>query len=167
MQELKNIHKGETFYIVGKGPSIKDLKKESLYNGVIIALYEATEKIESFGLSPLYSMQKDKILYIPHYATLLVHKWESAKQNIDYQPMHEFDNDLLGIHRGCFSEGFSLQSALKMAEWMGGKKANLFCFDAHTKGDFTQWDGNKHDQYKKQVQGMKSFKSRIHYEFHC
>jgi len=58
--EFKDIFKGKTVWIVGKGPSLQYLTKKDISRGPIITINEAIIKIEEMGLSnPVYSMWKD------------------------------------------------------------------------------------------------------------
>ena len=60
MEKFKDIYKGQTIWIVGKGPSLQYLIKEDIGSGPVITINEAIVKVEEVGLSnPVYSMQKD------------------------------------------------------------------------------------------------------------
>jgi len=60
MEKFKDIYKGQTMWIVGKGPSLQYLTKKDIGSGPVITINEAIIKIEEIGLSnPVYSMQKD------------------------------------------------------------------------------------------------------------
>jgi hypothetical protein len=166
MNQLKNKHKGYVFYIIGEGPSHKYLDSSNFGEGVIIAMYRSLKVIEELSLTnKTYSLQKDKILYNPRNATLLVHKHESAKEEIEYKNKIVFDNDELGLHRGCHKHGNSLQTSIRLSEFMGAKQIILYGFDAHMNGDCTTYEGRQNKNYISQVQGMKEFKSNIDYRY--
>ena len=60
VQVLKDRHKGEIGYIVGKGPSILKLKGSDFGPGPIITINHAIHYVEELNLpNPVYSMQKD------------------------------------------------------------------------------------------------------------
>lgn len=60
MRKFRNLHKGQTMWIVGKGPSLQYLIKEDIGSGPVIAINQAIIKIEELDLpNPVYSMQKD------------------------------------------------------------------------------------------------------------
>lgn len=57
---LKDRHKGETAWIVGKGPSLAHLRASDIGPGPVITINQAIEVIQNFGLPQhVYAMQKD------------------------------------------------------------------------------------------------------------
>lgn len=60
LDELRNTHAGETAWIVGKGPSLRFLRREHFGPGPVIALNDAIITVQKLGLpNPIYSLQKD------------------------------------------------------------------------------------------------------------
>ena len=83
MTDFKDLHKGQTLWIVGKGPSLQYLTKEDIRPGPVITINHAIIKVEELGLpNPIYSMQKDGghlRRYIHSYPFVL-------KPDCDYTP---------------------------------------------------------------------------------
>ena len=72
MNRLKNKHKGQNAWIIGKGPSLEFLKKTDIGAGVVITINSAIKTIYDLDLNnkDVYSMQKDggqKKKYAGHY----------------------------------------------------------------------------------------------------
>lgn len=159
MESLKDKHKNETAWIIGKGPSLQYLKKEDIGDGVVITINEAIVAIGRLGLkNHTYSLQKDggawkkptddnlspdcdysgercescQHMVTPKEATLLLHDLESAYCFPDYTPRYVLNLQRLGLPGNVFSMIF----ALKAAQYMGCKKIKFVSFDAHAKGDF-------------------------------
>lgn len=60
MERFRDIYKGQTIWIIGKGPSLQYLKKEDIGSGPVITINQAIIKIEEIDLpNPVFSMQKD------------------------------------------------------------------------------------------------------------
>ena len=60
VQNLWGKHSGEVGYIVGRGPSVINIKADDLGPGPIITLNHAIHYVEALDLpNPVYSMQKD------------------------------------------------------------------------------------------------------------
>ena len=60
MIDFKDLYKGETIWIVGKGPSLQCLTKEDIGLGPVITINQAIIKVEEIDLpNPIFSMQKD------------------------------------------------------------------------------------------------------------
>ena len=136
VSQLFGTHKGETAYIVGKGPSIGNLTPESFGLGPVITLNQAIVKVEELGLqNAVYSMQKDgdaKDEVLPEKATLLVHYHESLNTYTGYRPRYVFDNvnDFgLGV------QSPAVMSASMLAKKMGCSKVVYLCCDAAVNGD--------------------------------
>jgi hypothetical protein len=133
--DLRDIHKGETCYIVGMGASLLQLTPDYFKDGFIVATYESIYKIESFNLpNPVYSMQKDTITGLPGRSPLLLHAHESARQNPDYEPCYVFDNPRDFGGRRWDNPSGVISSCI--AHWMGAGHITILCFDRTTHGDF-------------------------------
>lgn len=153
---LKDKHKGQSCWIVGKGKSLHYLKKSDFGPGPVIAIYEAVIKVEALGLNnPVYSLQKDggKLKRRPHeqdaecdhqdqcdycdwvvrplYATLLLHEKEARYCFKDYTPRYVFTLEEIGMHENQFS----LVCAIKIGQYMGCDSFRIVSCDAHAMGD--------------------------------
>ena len=128
---LANRHYGETCYIIGKGPSLKNLRW--LPPGPIIALNESIKYVENLP-GVIYSMQQDgkpQCMVLPDYATLLL-STRSASWFPDYSPSYVYDQvkDL-----GVMNKIISAVSAIEVARLMGCKRLVFVAFDACTSDD--------------------------------
>jgi hypothetical protein len=146
IQKLKGVHKGETVWIIGKGPSLAYLKKSDIGNGPIITLNQALIKIEEIEFeNKIYSMQKDgcatcakcpnesceSCKIIPKKAALIVHKYESGLLFMDYEPRYVFDcKKDFGLHPYTFSAIV----AIIIGIMMGCSRFVFVSFDACTNG---------------------------------
>jgi hypothetical protein len=188
----ENKYIGKDIYIIGKGPSLHNLKKEMIGPGIVITLNDAIQKIEELGLpNPVYSMQKDgmggyidfstnewynnpplpevqvcddcsKHSIMPKKSILLVHKHESINCSPNYWPRMIFDN----LEMGLLWHDFAALSAIRIGEIMGCKKFYFVSFDAITKGDeFGAYINAAPLGYAYQYVRMKPFLDRLDYEF--
>jgi len=150
IQALKDVHAGDTAWIIGKGPSLLMLTREQLGPGPVIAINEATIAIEALGLdNAVYSLQKDAERYesAPELrvvtagtepiaplrgATLLVHRHESANRMPQYAPRFVFDNV---ADFGLEWWEFSSLTAAAIAKLMGCRKVVFVSHDACVFGD--------------------------------
>ena len=158
MESLRDRHKNETVWIIGKGPSLQYLKRDDIGQGPVITLNAAILAVEPICLpNPIYSMQKDGGnrrkpskdnlcpdcdftgecgeacggIVRPETATLLLHDLESKYCFPDYSPRHVLNLQELGLH----GNAFSLIFAIKTAQYMGCNKFNFVSCDAHSKND--------------------------------
>jgi len=161
IEEFRDIHKGQTVWIVGKGPSLQYLKKGDIHSGPVITINQAIIKIEEIGLpNPVYSMQKDggdRRQYLNSYPLIL-------KSDCDYTPdcgdecgnmYRPKQGATLLVHRheslycmpdyspryvfdwqnlGLPCNQFSQIIAIKIGIIMGCIKFNFVSFDAHVSG---------------------------------
>ena len=133
IQKLKGQFKGQTAYIIGKGPSLKYLSTENFKEegGVVIPLNEAIIVAENIGLPSSFSIlsqQKDgkpECMVKPKSAPLLLHEQESKDWFPDYPERYIFDVATdYGIHH-CNS----VIAAIELSKLMGCKKIVFLCFD--------------------------------------
>jgi len=136
IKHLRDKHKGETAWIIGKGPSLQYLKKEDIGNGPVIAINEAIIPVENLGLSnTIYAMQKDvdplnrEPIAPPKKATLLVHEREVPERHRNYSPRYIFDNprDFNSVWNTPSSH-----SAVSIADLFGCSELKFIAFDAVT-----------------------------------
>ena len=160
MADFKDLYKGQTVWIVGKGPSLQYLKKRDIGPGPVITINQSLIKVEEIDLpNPIYAMMKDggnrKRICIPHKlnppdcdytpncgdacggtvrpkqgATLLVHKHESLYCYPDYFPRYVFDWKEFKLKRNQFS----LIIAIRIGVLMGCAKFHIVSCDVHTTG---------------------------------
>tara|TARA_R110000868_G_C10711365_1_gene749982 strand:- start:38 stop:577 length:540 start_codon:yes stop_codon:yes gene_type:complete len=135
-------------YIIGKGESLANLSKEHFNDGIVIAINEAIQKVESLDLkNVIYSMQKDgaspdfrnncptndcdncyQHMVYPKKAILLLHEHESKFCLPKYKNRILFDNNEMGLE---WSQ-FSAISAIRYAERLGATEFIMLCFDSIT-----------------------------------
>lgn len=151
-----NSHNGETCWIVGKGPSLKYLKREHIGDGPIIAIYEAVVPIELLEFpNKVYSLQKDggldkkypftvsnecdfrqcdfcKGIVKPKRATLLLHELEAKYCFEGYPDRYVFTLEEIGMPHN----EFSLVCALKIGQYFGCAEFAFVSCDAHSQGDY-------------------------------
>ncbi len=190
---LKDKHKNQTVWIIGKGPSLQYLKKEDIGEGVVIALNEATLAIEELDLPNVtYSMQKDggkgrkKSLdnlipdcdypgagcgecdrLRPKKAGLLLHDLESKYCFPDYPERYVLNLQELGLSENVFSLIF----ALKVAQYMGCNKIKFVCCDIHANADPRTYvpgmgiTGKEEDFYSEQLEKLTFFIKDLNCQF--
>jgi hypothetical protein len=152
VERLRYKHVNETAWIIGKGPSLVNLRKEHIGQGPVIAISEAIIPVETLGIdNPIYAMQKDydppeqEPIGPPKYATLLVHEREVPGRHKDYKPRYNFDNPI------DFDMGTNVPSSItatKIAELLGCKKIVYVSFDSCTQDDITTCHYNEDGTYK-------------------
>ena len=142
ISELKDKHKGETAWIVGLGPSIKDLQKNDFGDGPVITLNQSIVAVQRLSLkNDIYSMQKDDdppAYIIPNTGIpLILHELESLKtfpkSDIahDREPCYIFNNP---DDFGLLWNTISIISATEIGRLMGCYRIKYVCCDAHAKG---------------------------------
>lgn len=129
VKHLAGIYKDSTCYIVGKGPSLENLKASDFGEGPVITMNHAVVKVEQLCLpNRIFSMQKDGCgnEVMPKAATVVVHSRESDHSFLGYKPRYVFDNpddfDLT-------VRAPSIMSATSLAHLMGCKKIVYLCCD--------------------------------------
>ena len=135
VQDLKGKFKGQTAYIIGKGPSLKYLSKEDFTEGgLVIPLNEAIKIAENISLPSTFtimSQQKDgkpECMVQPENAPLLLHEQESKDWFPDYPERYIFDVERdYGVHH-CNS----VIAAIEFAKLTGCNKIVFMCFDFYT-----------------------------------
>jgi hypothetical protein len=185
IQELKDKHKGQTCWIVGKGPSLQYLTGEYIGPGPVIAINQAVMKVQELKLSNLiYSQQKDgchpvvndgkggylKPDIIPHDKCLLdmvvpkngipliVGEAESKYCMEKYSPRYIFDTEK---DFGVTWDTFSVIVAIKFGQLMGCDKFNFVSCDNCVNGNATTYvPGGKavaHNNYFAQSDRLKTY----------
>lgn len=155
MKRLKDKHLGETCWIVGKGKSLRNLKRGDIGDGPVIAIYEAIIPVEHLLFpNELYCLEKDggqlkreplspnpecdirdcdncMGVVLPRRASVLLHDAEARYCFLDYPRRYVFTLEEIGLEKN----EFSLVCAIKIAEFMGCKKLMFVSCDAHAIGD--------------------------------
>lgn len=157
---LRDLHLGETVYLVGKGPSLARLSARHFGVGPVIVVNSAIVAVDALELPNLvYSVQKDGCNYTGDCATCdgatppHCHI-DPGDHYIGQRPRAEhccpeaavryvYDLDDLGLDRDGMP---SVLVALRLARHMGAGRVVLCCFDALAGGvasrsyDPTGWD---------------------------
>jgi len=159
MESLRGKHKGETAWIIGKGPSLQYLTADDIGDGPVVTINQSILDVENLGLkNKIYSMQKDggnkRVkssdnlnpncperhngcgdscggMNRPKHATLLVHDLESKYCFSDYSPRHVISWSDFGLN----GNSFSLAMAVETVRAMGCTAIRFLCFDSFMVGD--------------------------------
>ncbi|PKQ29583.1 MAG: hypothetical protein CVT60_04555 [Actinobacteria bacterium HGW-Actinobacteria-10] len=146
-------HRGETCYIVGKGPSLVNLTKFAFGPGPVVCLNESIRHVQRLGLdNKIYSMQKDgcesyrqrdvgcegcrgeipPMRYPDDHVTLLLHEHESRNCLPNHRDRLVFDalGDL-----GFEWWSTSAPCAIRIARIFGCVRVVLLCHDSLS-GDY-------------------------------
>jgi len=150
---LKDKYQDEAIWIVGRGPSLSNIKKEHFGDGPVITINQAIVQVEELHLSnPIYSLQKNggpkrhnipnnnlspdcrqECLDIcgnmvrPKTSTLIVHNLESYYCFDDYSPRHVFYLEDFGIKTNTCS----VVIAVNIGKLFGCAQFNMISFDTH------------------------------------
>jgi len=155
MESLRGKHKGETAWIIGKGPSLQYLTADDIGDGPVVTINQSILDVENLGLkNKIYSMQKDggnkRVkssdnlnpncperhngcgdscggMNRPKHATLIVHNLESLYCFDDYSPRYVFELADFGLTQNTCS----FVIAIKMGQLFGCTSFNFISFDAH------------------------------------
>jgi hypothetical protein len=188
----ENKYPGQDVYIIGKGPSLHNLTKEMIGEGIIITLNDAIQKIEELDLPNIvYSMQKDGVAY---------KNVDFTNNNFWYKPptlemqicndcslhsimpkksillVHKHESSLCSLdykprmvfdnlEMGLLWHDFSALSAIRIAEIMGCTKFYFVSFDAITNMDNSGYANTAPLGYSYQYPRMKPYLDRIDYKF--
>lgn len=117
-------------YIVGKGPSLDNLRAEHFDAGIpIIALNEAIHAVEELELdNPLYALQQDAKLRAtcqPKRSPILV-STKAANYYAHTEDAYIFSNAELDLNPSALS----VSAAIRIARRLGAQSFKLICFDA-------------------------------------
>lgn len=87
MKKFRDLYKGETMWIVGKGPSLQYLAKENFKAGPIITVNDAIIQVEGLDLpNPTFSMWKDGGNRRKYWGAKTKYKHPVLKPDCDYTP---------------------------------------------------------------------------------
>lgn len=138
MNLYKNIHKGQTGYIVGKGLSLDNVKNSYFANeGPVIALNEAIHKIEDLNLvNPIYGTQLDEQLQEtckPAKPTTKLFVGPLCERFYDKDTYKIIiDPQSLGLRTGCLSVEF----AIMLHRYFGCGNLVFIAFDGCLSNEF-------------------------------
>ena len=155
LKYVKNLHLGQTAWIVGKGPSLRFLQAAHFGDGPVMAMNEAIMVVQVLGLpNRLYTMQKDGcshqpcvckpqgdapplvmlkeritlFLQRPGYSELCFPKHENA---VYIQPE---------IDMGLPADAMSIRMCAAIARCMGCSEIVFLCCDSLANGDIRKFD---------------------------
>lgn len=145
---MKDWHKGETVWIVGKGPSLLYLRRNDIGDGPIIAINEAIHVVEGFELhNKLYSFQKDGDpghMCVVRSTTTIILQEEYGSEWFKEHP-HRILVDPVRDMGFQYQEETSIRMAIWMAKEMGAAQIALVCCDNLVNGDVRRVDVWKMD----------------------
>lgn len=156
---LKDKHKGQVCYIIGKGPSLQHLKAHHFGPGPVLVLNESIRYVQTLGLpNQIYSMQKDGCMTEdPHNiprpcGTCAEHNWQRKpvtnpfpgiavlfSQHLSSWCLHGRPNRYVFTDAELGFEGFpmtmSTLEAIPLARHFGAASLVMMCFDSIVNGD--------------------------------
>lgn len=158
---LKDKHKGQTCYIIGKGPSLRNLRAHHFGPGPVIVLNESIRYVQTLGLpNQIYSMQKDGCMTedphnIPRPCNSCAHHeppWQRPpvtnpfpgiavifSQHLSSWCLHGRPNRYVFTDAELGFPGFpmtmSVLEAIPLARHMGAAHITMMCFDSVVNGD--------------------------------
>jgi NADH:ubiquinone oxidoreductase, NADH-binding (51 kD) subunit len=161
-KELIGRHRGQTAWIVGKGPSLAFLRAEHFGAGPVIALNQAIVMVEALGLSNMiYSLQKDGCgiwgphesceqrdghdwMIRPQRATLMVQEAIGYSRDClpDYAPRVAIQ--MLRDLKFPYLQTMAVRMGIATAKQMGCVKVMMLCCDSLVNGNldtFNVWTG--------------------------
>lgn len=156
---LKDRHRGEVCYVVGKGPSVVDLKAHHFGPGPVLVINETIRHVQELGLpNQIYSMQKDGCVTsdpdtIPRPCdTCEQHGWKRApvvdpypgvavlfSQHLSSWCLHGRKNRYVFTDAELGFEGYpmtmSVLETVPLAKHFGCQSIVMMCFDSLVNGN--------------------------------
>jgi len=156
---LKDRHKGDTCYIIGKGPSLVNLRAWHFGKGPVIVLNESIRMVQNMGLpNQIYSMQKDGCMTEdPHNiprpcGTCEANGWQRApvtnphpgiavlfSQHLSSWCLHGRPNRFVFTDEELGFKGYpmtmSILEAIPLAMHFGCQSIVMMCCDSLVNGD--------------------------------
>ncbi len=134
IESLRPMFEGQNCYVIGKGPSLDNVKAEHFDEGPIICLNESIHFIEALGLSnQIFALQQDarlKDACYPKQGYLFVSikaaNWYEGRPRVWPYDARKY---------GLFLNGLSVSAAIKIAKSLGTKCFTLVSFDASVNGN--------------------------------
>ena len=130
-------HAGQPAWVIGCGPSLRNLTAAHIGDGPVIVINDAILHVDRLSLTnPVYSLQKD-LVFAQTEAPILAHAHESAPE-FGETAAYVFSNP------GDFQVRIdlpSLPTALEIARVFGCKHVNYLCCDACADGSTGRWSG--------------------------
>jgi hypothetical protein len=164
MFELTGMYPGETAYVVGKGPSLGNLRAEHIGEGIVIALNQAVAVVERLDIpNVIYSLQKDGCglkgvhdeclkrdgmdwMIRPERATLIVQApGYSGNCLPDYEPrLIVRPKADLGF---IYAETMAVRMGIAIAKLMRCRRIVMTCCDSLVNGKLETFDVHKNRSY--------------------
>jgi len=149
---LRDIFKGQTANIIGKGPSLDNLTAKDIVDGPIIALNEAIHKVESLDLpNSTIVVQQDA-----HLEGKCIPSKDKTKMFISAmagQCGKGFANRVVykAVSLGLRDASLSAQIAIGLCKVFGITKIRMVCFDAcvNKKTAYAECVGSKPEEHGK------------------
>lgn len=140
---LKGTHAGQTAWIVGKGPSIRYLKRADFGEGPVITINDSVAKVQLMEIeNKIYSLQKDgypENMVRPGAGVTLIlqYPYYSDGWFADHEPTLYVDPvGELGFQEATV---MSIRMTIALAKIMGCTSINLMCCDSFF-GDMATYD---------------------------
>lgn len=154
VDEAGGKYAGETAWIVGKGPSLANLRAEHFGEGPVIAINEAILTVQELGLvNPLWGMNKDGCrnearghactMVQPHQdVTMILQAPGFSEYCFPTHPYRLFVNPVreLGFEQPSV---MSIRMCIAIAKLMLCSKIMVVCCDSLVNGDMRIYDGAK------------------------
>jgi hypothetical protein len=136
LRELSGKYNGESAYVVGKGPSLDNIKASDFPNpkSPVICINESIHIIETLGLpNPLYVIQQDaqlKEACQPKNATILL-SFNARNFYSRYDNKYIYSHELFQIP----TNSLSVRCAIELLKMMGIVQIHFIAFDACVNGE--------------------------------
>ena len=158
ISDLAGLYPGETIWIVGKGPSLGNLRAHHFGSGPIITINEAILFVQDFGLAnPIYSMQKDGcgilsphercIVQPPNFQQMVKprHDIPVILQEPGYSQFCLADYPhriMMNLHDdfGLLNSENSIRVCVRIGQLMGCREIVFMCCDSLANGDLGSYD---------------------------
>lgn len=135
LETLRTIFEGRRCYIVGKGPSLDNIKASDieLPNSPVVCINESIHKIEALGLpNPIFAIQQDiglKTTCMPSKGIILI----STQAVASYE---DFDRKYIYNPRSykMTPGALTVEIAVAICKELGTTSFLMVCFDAHENG---------------------------------
>lgn len=142
---LKDLHAGQECWIVGKGPSLGNLRRDYFGDGPVITINEAILIVQELGLpNPIYSLQKDgyvNVMVRPKDDVTLILQ---ANLSESWFPDHPKRLILDPVAAWGFKvTEMSIRMCIALAKLMGCYRISFLCCDSLVHDDFRVFDVKK------------------------
>jgi hypothetical protein len=143
IDSMRNLHQGQTCYIVGKGPSLQFLDSSHFPDpGCVIAINSAIAHVQKLGLSQtIYSMQKDgnwEDMVEPRDDVILILQDCASSDWFPNHPMRlilDLEKDL-----GMQVTEMSIRVCIALGGIAGCGRFSVLCCDSLLLDEYRTWD---------------------------